>query len=184
MPADEYFESTVEPEQSSGPAQPAVSADAPASVDPWGEVPIDERLDWARALHDFPPVFPGPTVMFFIQKRIRSGRVASLDDWAWQAAAFHRIGFTAADWYLLRLCVEQRLERLLARGDGRFVVDTQRLEFQSVALVAEHWTDWLPMTRSGVTPLRALDEIIERGPDGCAWPGGFVIDVRGGIIGA
>ena len=142
--------------------------------DPWGSVPAHLRLDWCRALLDFPTFFPGPVRMGRVAGIIRSDRVATVDQWAWQADDFHRIEFTAADWYLLRLCVARRLNHLLERDDGRFLIDTQRLGYRSIALVAEHWTDWMPLQRAGVTPMRALDLIVDGNRS--SWPSGAIID--------
>ena len=148
---------------------------------PWGDVPEEQRLDWCRALLDFPTFFPGPAWMGFAARTIREDRVSdAVPQWAWQADDFNRIGFTTADWYVLRLCVDRRLEKLLARDDGRFVIDTQRFGYPSVVLIALHWIDWLPLLRSGLTPMRALDLIIDG--DRSAWPGGFLFDRDGNII--
>ena len=148
---------------------------------PWGAVPGDQRLDWCRALLDFPTFFPGAMWMGFAARTIRDDRVSNaVPQWAWQADDFHRIGFTPADWYLLRLCVDRRLEQLLARDDGRFVIDTQRLGYRSVALIADHWTDWLPLLRAGLTPKRALDLIVDGSRK--SWPAGFLIDGDGTIL--
>ena len=77
---------------------------------PWGDVPEEQRLDWCRALLDFPTFFPGPAWMGFAARTIREDRVSdAVPQWAWQADDFNRIGFTAADWYVLRLCVDRRL---------------------------------------------------------------------------
>ncbi|BDZ55319.1 hypothetical protein [Agromyces marinus] len=151
MPADEYFEDAVARLIAMPPGDPVNDRS------PWGDVPEAERLAWCRALLDFPTSFPGPAIMGFVAQRIRAGGVVGVHRWAWQAAAFHRLGFAASDWYLLRLCIEQRRDALLARTGGRFVVDTQRVGYPSIALIAEDWTDWLPLLRSGITPLRALD---------------------------
>ncbi len=142
-------------------------------ADPWGSVPEHLRLDWCRALLDFPTFFPGPARMGRVAGSIRSDRVATVDQWAWQADNFHRIGFTAGDWYLLRLSVDRRLDKLLARYDGRFVIDTQRFGYRSIALTAEHWTDWMPLQRAGVTPKRALDLVVDGNPN--SWPRGAIV---------
>ncbi len=148
---------------------------------PWGTVPEDQRLDWCRALLDFPTFFPGPLWMSSAARDIRDDRVSNaVPQWAWQADDFHRFGFTPADWYLLRLCVDRRLEQLLARDDGRFVIDTQRLGYRTSALIAADWTDWLPRRRAGLTPMRALDLVVDG--DRRSWPSGFLIDRDGNII--
>lgn len=174
MPADEYFQNAIARITAMSPSDPINDRS------PWGDVPEEDRPRWCRALLDFPTAFPGPMVMTFAARQIRAGGVATLHDWAWQAAAFHRLGFSAADWYLLRLCVDRRRETLLARTDGRFVVDTQRVGYPSIALIAEDWTDWLPLLRSGLTPLRALDLIVDG--DRRAWPGGRIIGGDGDVI--
>jgi hypothetical protein len=174
MPADEYFEAVFDQIRRMSPGDPRNERS------PWGDIPREDRPAWCRAILDFPTHFPGATVMTFAAREIRSGGVATLHAWAEQAAAFHRIGCTAADWYLLRLCVDRRLERLLAREDGRFVIDTKRSGYRSIALIAEHWTDWLPLLASGLTPLRALDLIVDG--DRRSWPGGRVIDGDGNLM--
>lgn len=174
MPADEYFEDELDRMRRMPPSDPRNARSS------WGDVPEEDRSAWYRAILDFPTQFPGPTIMTFAAREIRAGGVATLHAWAQQAAAFHRIGFTAAEWYLLRLCVDRRLEGLLAREDGRFVVDTQRVGYRPVALIAEHWTGWLPMLATGLTPLRALGLIVDG--DRRSWPGGRVIDGDGNLM--
>lgn len=184
MPADEYFEKReAHPERET--AQDALRRSPGYTPErrrnPWGAVPEDERLDWCRALLDFPTFFPGPMWMSIAARIIRDDRVSDVvSQWSWQADDFHRIGFTAADWYLLRLCVDLRLEQLLAREDGRFVIDTQRYGYLSVAPIADHWTDWLPLLRAGVTPKRALDLIVDG--DRRSWPRGLLTDRDGNAV--
>lgn len=174
MPADKHFETAAEALRRSPGFSPV------REHNPWGDVPDHLRLDWCRALLDFPTFFPGPTAMAFTARIIRSDRVATVHQWAWQADDFHRIGFAAADWYLLRLCVDRRLDKLLDLEDGRFVADTQRFGYRSIALIAEHWTDWMPLLRSGVTPKRALDLIVDGNRS--SWPGGAIIDRNGNVL--
>lgn len=185
MPADAYFEG-ARPEQPRRETAREALERSPGYTperarNPWGGVPEELRLDWCRALLDFPTFFPGPFAMSIAARVIRDDRVSDVvDQWSWQADDFYRIGFTAADWYLLRLCVDRRLERLLTREDGRFVIDTQRYGYPSIALIAEHWTDWLPLLRVGVTPRRALDLIADG--DRRSWPGGFLINRDGDTL--
>ena len=47
-------------------------------------------------------------------------------------------------------------------------------------LIAEHWTDWMPLQRAGVTPMRALDLIVDGNRS--SWPGGAILDRDGNII--
>ena len=148
--------------------------------DPWGSVPESLRLDWCRALLDFPTFFPGASRMAWTARIIRSDRATTVHQWAWQADDFHRSGFTATDWYLLRLCVDRRLTKMLEKDDGRLVIDTQRLGYPTIVLIADHWTDWKPLLRSGVSPQRALDLIVDG--DRSSWPGGAIIDLDGGIL--
>jgi hypothetical protein len=131
-------------------------------------VPESLRLDWCRALLDFPTFFPGASRMAWTARIIRSDRATTVHQWAWQADDFHRSGFTASDWYLLRLCVDRRLTKLLEKDDGRLVIDTQRLGYPTIVLIADHWTDWKPLLRSGVSPQRALDLIVDG--DRSSWP--------------
>ena len=163
MPADQYRETARDALRRS----PGYAVERERN--PWGSVPEPLRLGWCRALLDFPTFFPGPMSMSFAARTIRSDTVSNaVPQWAWQADDFHRIGFAAADWYVLRLCVQRRLDKLIAREDGRFVIDTQRLGYRSVALIAEHWTDWRPLRRSGLTPIRAIDLIVDG--DRRSWP--------------
>ncbi|MFC9918262.1 hypothetical protein [Agromyces binzhouensis] len=182
MPADEYFIRHDGPRET---AQEAVERSPGYTPErrrnPWGEVPEPARLDWCRALLDFPTFFPGPLAMGFAARTIRADKAtAAVAQWAWQADDFHRAGFTADDWYLLRLCVDRRLESLLAREDGRFVIDTTRIGYRSIALIAEDWADWLTLRRAGLTPKRALDLLVDG--DRRSWPGGLVIDGDGKIV--
>ncbi|WP_400996734.1 hypothetical protein [Agromyces sp. GXQ0307] len=182
MPADAYFEG-ARPEQPRRETAREALERSPGYTperdrNPWGDVPEELRLDWCRALLDFPTFFPGPFAMSIAARVIRDDRASDVvAQWSWQADDLHRVGFTAADWYLLRLCVDRRLEKLLARDDGRFVIDTTRLEYRSIALIAEHWTDWLPLRRAGLTPLRALDLVVDG--NRASWPGGFLMDRNG-----
>ena len=58
---------------------------------PWGTVPEDQRLDWCRALLDFPTFFPGPMGMSIAARIIRDDRVSDVvSHWSWQADDFHR----------------------------------------------------------------------------------------------
>ncbi|MWB97648.1 hypothetical protein [Agromyces seonyuensis] len=209
MPAEEYFEfSDLARRASSGeppvaiPAQAAdPTADAPGEHTPvardlsqrsdlypvyqhgdrWAGVPEELRLDWCRALLDFPPYFPGPSFMVYTAQAIRGDRVATPLVWPLHAASFHRLGFTAVDWYMLRLCLDRRLEELLARGDERFVVDTTGPHgYRTCALIPEDWTDWLALGRAGLTPLRAFDLIVDG--DRRSWPGGSIIDGDDGTV--
>ncbi|GAA1758801.1 hypothetical protein [Agromyces humatus] len=185
MPADEYFENAGSERPPFVSAREALRRSPGYSPDrernPWGDVPQHLRLDWCRALLDFPTFFPGAAWMAFTARTIREDKVSkAVGQWAWQADDFHRIGFSAADWYVLRLCIDRRIEKLLARDDGRFVIDTTRYEYRTIALIAEHWTDWLPLRRAGLTPKRALDLVVDG--DRRSWPGGFLIDRDGNII--
>lgn len=179
MPADESFEA-VHQQPRFETAREALERSPGYSRKrerrPWGEVPQHLRLDWCRALLDFPTFFPGAMWMSIAANTIRADKVSNaVYQWAWQADDFHRVGFTPDDWYLLRLCVDRRLDELLGREDGRFVIDTTRFEYRTITLIAEDWADWLTLRRAGVTPKRALDLLVDG--DMRSWPRGGIFQI-------
>ncbi|BDZ64110.1 hypothetical protein [Agromyces mangrovi Wang et al. 2018] len=166
MPADEYFEHHREHETD------ASGHWVPTADDPWGGMPEPRRLEWCRALLDFPPTFPGPTIMTFAAARIRSGGSVHIIDWTAQAMALEAVGFGPAEFMLLRLAIAKRVDELRARDDGRFVIDTMVVGYPSLTLIAADWADWLEFVAAGLTPLRAADLVIDG--DRRSWPGGFI----------
>jgi len=85
-------------------------------------------------------------------------RALTFDGTTYEAAS----GFTASDWYLLRLCVDRRLTKMLEKDDGRLVIDTQRLGYPTIVLIADHWTDWKPLAGADSYRVEVFDENFNR----------------------
>lgn len=140
----------------------------------WGAVPPELRLGWCRAMLDFPPRFPGATVMVFFSEAIRADQPAAVVSWGRHADAFHRLGMSSDEWTVLRMAADRRRDDLLAQGD-RLMVDTAPAStHDSFALVPAGWRDWLALRRAGLTPLRALDLIVDG--DTSSWPKGRIVE--------
>ena len=151
------------------PDQPHLGASgAPArsfapELSPWGDIPRAERRAWFRVLFDYPPTWPG--VLFMAHGR----SVGDGDDpkaphgWAEHAAVFHAIGFTPAEWYLLRQTASMLRDVLQQRGVVdrvlRPVGPRSASSLGSLsALLPEVGPSWLARVRSGMSPRAALLE--------------------------
>ena len=64
--------------------------------------------------------------------------------------------------------------------DRRFLTDTTRYGYQTIALIAESWTDWLPLRRAGLTPRRAFDLVFDG--DRSSWPGRLLVNRDGDTL--
>ncbi len=126
----------------------------------WDAMPDDEKAAWCRGFVDFPPTFPGATIMAAISRRVREGGFASWVSWREHAGAFSLLGFSQYDYYMLRVCADRRREELLLRRDLRLVVPDQRVG-TFFGLVPDTWAPWLTLVHGGVTPMTAVDSVAE-----------------------
>lgn len=146
--------------------------DPELSLARWEEMEHVEKRDWAQAMLDFMPTFPGPTMMNFIYGPVRAGDTSNLGAaWEHNAGAFSLLGFTAADFYVLDLCIGRRLDDVLAWAGEKFCIRSFDPKI-ALGLIPGDWSEWLGFVRDGVTPMRALDLVLDG--DKRSWPSSII----------
>ncbi|GAB2530102.1 hypothetical protein [Paramicrobacterium agarici] len=134
----------------------------------WETMGRREKQAWARAMVDFLPTNPGPTMLSFIIGPARAGDTSNLGAaWEHNAGAFSLLGFDASDFYTLHLCIRRRVGDLLSHAGTKYCIATHNPD-NALGLIPEDWAEWLRRVRAGVSPLRALDVVLDG--DTRTWP--------------
>lgn len=147
----------------------------------WGAIPPADRHAWARAMVDYCPWFPGPTMMNLVAQPILAGGTNAPEKWKRVARELHAVGFSPQDYYAL--CQEltiRHLQKTLTRDEHADLFEDWHEDkpMWCPIPVASRWQTWPSHLRAGRTPRRATDYVLSGGKPA---PLGGLMDGNGGV---
>jgi len=167
MPQDEYFEAE------------ARQREREAAQARWDPIPHERRVRWTQMQLDFPPVWFGTFPMIFSAQAVQRDDYTNITEWVNVAHDFENAGFTPEQYYLLRMCIRACLG---GEDDHHLLYAMQgnRGGPKCRYITASDWVLWPELVKSGMTPKRAAQLILDGGKS--PFPDGMIISGSGEVL--
>jgi hypothetical protein len=143
----------------------------------WSGWERNRALAWCRVFFDFPPSFPGATLMNVGYQMCKQGRPPGFGSWALTASRGEHIGMTPDEYYLLQLCLGH-IEVDQYPNNHPFRNKRPSGLGEPPQFDLSEWGIWADLVHNGETPLRATRLILDKGE---TLPRGMLIS-EGGVV--